>query len=193
MTMPNARNRICDATRSIIANDGVAGLSMRRIAAEVGVSATAIYRHFEDKNALVRAVVDEGFSLLEQRLRRACKGQAGTRSILAILDGYVDFALAHPNYYDVMFLVPRQDVRRYPDDFQRRESTSFNLLRDLVSEAIAGGDFKSDDSLETALTLWSHVHGFVSLYRCGRFGDHPVRFRKACRRSVQRLIDGLAS
>jgi AcrR family transcriptional regulator len=174
-------------------NEGVDGISMRRIAAKVGVTPTAIYRHFTDKNALVAAIVDEGFSILENKMRRAARGRTDRDMLMRLLDGYADFALAYPRYYDFMFLLPRTDVRRYPDDFRRRESATFNILLDVVSDTIESGEFTQDDALEASLTIWSHAHGFVSLYRCGRFGDHPVRFRRSFRRSLQRLFDGLAS
>ncbi len=191
--MADVRKRICDATRAVFMNEGADGISMRRIAADVGITPTAIYRHFTDKSALIAAIVDEGFSILENKMRRAARGRTGRDTLKRLLDGYSDFALAYPQYYDFMFLLPRTGVRRYPDDFRRRESATFNILLDMVSETIESGEFKHDDALETSLTIWSHVHGFVSLYRCGRFGDHPVRFRSSFRRSLQRLFDGLAS
>lgn len=193
VNMTDVRKRICDATRTVFKNEGAGGISMRRIAADVGITPTAIYRHFTDKSALIAAIVDEGFSILEHKMLRAAKGPTGRDTLMRLLDGYVDFALAYPQYYDFMFLLPRTDVRRYPEDFRRRESDSFNILSDLVSETIESGEFRQDDALETSLTIWSHVHGFVSLYRCGRFGDHPVRFRRSFRRSLHRLFDGLAS
>lgn len=191
--MEDRRTQICEAARTIFVDEGVDGISMRRIAADVGITPTAIYRHFADKSALVAAIVDEGFSILENKMRRASKARTGRDTLMRLLDGYVDFALAYPQYYDFMFLLPRTDVRRYPDDFRRRESATFNILLDLVSETIESGEFRQDDALETSLTIWSHVHGLASLYRCGRFGDHPVRFRRSFRRSLQRLFDGLAS
>jgi len=193
VNMADVRKRICDATRTVFMNEGAGGISMRRIAANVGITPTAIYRHFTDKNALVAAIVDEGFSILENKMRRATRSRTGRDTLMRLLDGYADFALAYPQYYDFMFLLPRTGVRRYPDDFRQRESATFNILLDIVSETIEGGEFRQDDVLETSLTIWAHVHGFVSLYRCGRFGDHPVRFRRSFRRSLQRLFEGLAS
>ncbi len=193
VNMEDTRTQICEAARTIFAKEGVDGISMRRIAADVGITPTAIYRHFTDKNALVAAIVDEGFAILENKMRQTPRGRTGRETLMRLLDGYTDFALAYPQYYDFMFLLPRTDVRRYPDDFRRRESATFNILLDLVSETIQSGEFKQDEALETSLTIWSHAHGFMSLYRCGRFGDHPVRFRRSFGRSLQRLFDGLAS
>ena len=189
--MSDVRERIWDATRTIFESEGVGGISMRRIAADVGITPTAIYRHFADKSALVAAIVDEGFLILEKHMARARKAGTGVEKLARLMNGYIDFALSYPQYFDYMFLLPRPDVRRYPEDFRRGESASFNILAGLVSEAIDTGEFSTDDVLDTALTIWAHAHGFVSLYRCGRFGDHPVRFRKAFRRSMQRLFDGL--
>lgn len=190
--MDGRRTQICEVARTIFANEGADGISMRRIAADVGITPTAIYRHFTGKAALVAAIVDEGFSILEMNMRRAQKARTAGKALMGLLECYIDFALKHPQYFDFMFLLPRKDARRYPDDFRRRESATFNILLDLVSDAMERGEFRKDDALETSLTIWSHGHGFACLYRSGRFGDHPKRLRMAFRRSMERLFKGLA-
>ncbi len=190
--MADTRTRICGAARAIFVSEGVDGISMRRVAADVGISPTAVYRHFNGKAALLAAVVEEGFSILEAGMRRARRAGTAREALLRLLECYVDFAVKHPQYFDFMFVLPRADARRYPDDFQRRESATFNILMDLVAKAMERGELRSDDVLETSLTIWSHAHGLACLHRSGRFGDHPRRLRAAFRRSMQRLLLGLA-
>jgi hypothetical protein len=74
-----------------------------------------------------------------------------------------------------------------------RESTTFNTLVDLILETIESGGLMQEDSSEALLTIWPHVLGFASLYRCGRFVDHAVRFHWSFRRFPQRLFDSMAS
>ena len=77
LTMRDVRFKICDATRTILSTEGIEGLSMRRVAAAVGVTPTAIYRHFADKDELVAAIVDEGFAMLTHYLRPKSKDDRG--------------------------------------------------------------------------------------------------------------------
>ena len=189
--MLSVREQIRESARSIFVDEGVAGISMRRVAAEVGVTPTAIYRHYPDKAALITAIVDEGFALLEAKLRRASKGLDGVQALRRLLDAYVDFAIAHPSYYDAMFVLPRKDARRFPDDFQAGASHTFNIVMDIVADAVEQGELRADDVLEVSLTIWAQAHGLAALYRSGRFGEHPRRFRQSAQRAVQRLFDGL--
>ena len=163
---------------------------MRRIADKVGVTPTAIYRHFTNKDELVSAIVSEGFTILTNYVRQGRKGRSRTTLVL-MFERYFDFAIDYPQYYDLMFLVSRSDARRFPDDFHSRESAAFNVVFDVVSELIESGKLKQDDGLEVTLTLWSLAHGLVSLHRCGRFGSNPEKVRKILNRSLNRLIDGL--
>jgi len=189
--MDDRRTQIREAARTIFLSEGVDGISMRRVAADVGITPTAVYRHFDGKADLVAAIVDEGFLILEENMRRALGARTRRGTLLKLLESYIDFAIEHPQYFDFMFVLPRKDARRYPDGFRRRESATFNILLDLVSGAMECGEFKKDGALETSLTIWSHVHGLACLYRAGRFGDHPQRLRTAFRRSMKRLFEGL--
>ncbi len=179
-------------TASLIFNQtGVEGVTMRRIANELGVTPTAIYRHFTNKEELVDVIVSEGFSILERILRKAYKQETGFSAIKKLLRSYLDFSLKYPRYFDLMFLAPRSDARRFPNDFQSRKSTAFNLLLDVVTSMMEDGKLKDDDALEVSLTIWAQTHGLATLYRGGRFGKDPARIRAILDRSTQRLVDGL--
>ena len=93
--------------------------------------------------------------------------------------------------YDLMFLVPRQGTRRFPEDFHRRESTAFNHVVEVVATLMEKGVLKLGDSFELSLTLWAQIHGLVALYRCGRFGEDSARFRKTVRRCTNHVLEGL--
>ena len=191
--MQDTRSKISATARTIFASEGVDGISMRRIAAEVGITPTAIYRHFADKGALIDAVVDEGFSLLEAKLLRASKGVSGKDALRVLGRCYIDFAVAHPRYFDCMFLAIRTGARRYPSDFEQRKAATFNIVMDVIAAAMADGELKEDDVLKTGMAVWSLVHGLAALYRGGRFGEHPGRFRKVYEESFARLLEGLAA
>src|SRR5919106_3089193 len=95
---------LLEATLRTIQRDGVEAVTLRGVGRDVGVSRTALYRHFADKSALLRAVAREGFRMLRLALvdawERGGKGRAGFE---AMGRAYVGFAVANPSHYRVMF------------------------------------------------------------------------------------------
>jgi len=181
------RTKILNAARRLHDDRGDEGVSMRNIAAELGVSATAIYRHYRNKEAVMGAVVEQGFALLLDYLTRD-----GQPDVIAFMMRFLDFALDEPRLYDVMFLRARPGVRRYPEDFAAHKSPSFDAARQAVEREMREGKLRRDDALETTLTIWSHAHGLISMYTLGRFGDDAAAFRLIYRRAIRRLYRGIA-
>jgi hypothetical protein len=107
------------------------------------------------------------------------------------MEGYIDYALARPRLFDYVFARPRPGARRYPADFRARKSPTLNVIADELSEGIRTGDLRKADVWEIAFGLWAHVHGYVALYRAGRIDLSEKRFREMCRRSMERLMNGL--
>lgn len=79
---------------------------MRRIAAQVGITPTAIYCHFADKQALIDAIVDEGFSRFENKLLRVSRGRQGLDALRALGRCYIDIVVSHPRYFHHAHPVP---------------------------------------------------------------------------------------
>ncbi|MCA9562540.1 MAG: TetR/AcrR family transcriptional regulator, partial [Myxococcales bacterium] len=93
------RDRILAASRSIFLDEGLDALSMRRVAQEVGISAMTIYIYFENRQAIVLALLREGLALLEHRLVEATKSDDPMSRIDDLSKAYLDFAEEHPRYY----------------------------------------------------------------------------------------------
>ena len=190
--MPTSKARIIKAAKAIHASAGEDRLSMRRIAARLGVTAPAIYHHFVNRNAILEAISDEGFERLVGRVERRSRGHGPVQQCLDTLVSYREFALDEPHVFAVMFLARRPRARQFPDDFAARRSAAFSLLEDQVSAAMNAGELRKDAANEVALTLWAHAHGLVLLQRSGRFGGGLASYRRAFDRSLRRLIRGLA-
>ncbi len=173
-------------------SEGYGRLSMRRLAQEVALSPMAVYRHFPGRAALLDAVAEAGFHRLEAALGARDDRATPHARIEALLDAYADFALAEPHLFELLFLTERRGIRRFPEDFERQRSRSFRLLQADVEACMESGTLRRDDSLETSLALWSFGHGLVSLQRVGRLGADPAPFRALFRRSLARLLAGLA-
>ncbi|MGA8438610.1 MAG: TetR/AcrR family transcriptional regulator [Candidatus Sulfotelmatobacter sp.] len=184
--------RIYQCALGILEAEGPKAVSMRRVAKEVGVTAMAIYHHFPNREALLTAVVDSEFAQLAQYFGRLNGKRSFEAAMTHIMDGYIEYALAHPRIFDYVFSTPRVGARRFPDDFRARRSPTLNLTADTVALWMKLGKLKRDDPWEIAIELWAHVHGYLTLWRAGRFDLSEDEFRKLVRRSLGRLLHGLA-
>lgn len=165
---------------------------MRRVAKEIGITPMAIYHHFPNRETMLHAVVDSEFERLVDFFAQRKGGPSFERSMLHIMDGYIDYALAHPRIFDYVFSVPRPGARRFPDDFRARRSPTLNLIADAVSSWMKLGKLTRDDTWEIAMELWALAHGYLALWRGGRFHLSEDEFRKLVHRSLRRLLYGLA-
>lgn len=191
--MPPSRDRILAAARRIHRTEGVAGLSLRAVAREVGLTPMAIYRHFEGKDALLMALVAEGFAELEAVFAKAVDARTPLKAIERLLLAYGDFALAEPEAFELMFLIRRPAVPEAPASLRTSPSSSFEVAISAVREAIEAGDLKPGDPAEIILTAWATVHGLIALHLTGRFGGNSEAFRATYRRTVKRLMGMLAA
>ncbi len=144
--------------------DGVAKLSLRALAAEVGVSPTAVYRHFEDKSALLAAIACDGFVGLTQNMLKYL-GQEPCDALSALKRigiGYVDYAIHHPAHYRLMFGQRMVERARYPDLYQA-SNISFATLRNTIKRGIDEKIFRDLPLEIMTMTAWSLVHGMAML------------------------------
>jgi AcrR family transcriptional regulator len=183
--------RIAETALKLLETGGEDGVSMRRVAAAVGITPMAIYHHFADRRALLNFVVDREFTKYSESLQATPRRGTYESQILTCMDAYIDYAFAHPRIFDYVFAEPRPGARRFPEDFRARRSPTLNPVADLLQKAMEAGYLKQDDVWELAMELWAHTHGYVSLYRGGRFDLPEKEFRALVRRSIRRMIHGL--
>ena len=184
--------RIYQCALRILEAEGPQAVSMRRVAKEADITAMAIYHHFPSREALLSAVVDSEFEQLVGFFSASNGKQGFEAAMIHLLDGYIDYALAHPRIFDYVFSMPRPGARRFPDDFRARRSPTLNITADIVSSWMKLGKLKRDDLWEIAMELWAHVHGYLALWRAGRFHLSEDEFRKLVHRSLRRLLHGIA-
>jgi AcrR family transcriptional regulator len=192
----DTRGAILDAGRDLYLEGGLAGLSMRKVAQRVGLSATAIYRHYTDKEDLVLAVCEKGFSRFAQYLSRGLQGETPKERMALSAVAYLDFALEQRGYYEVMFMTPPRQLGMSRLEARAHEeiSPSFNYLVDRVRECMEVGDIAPGNPGLTAGIIWSHCHGLVSLWLNGlmaaAFPDQ-VAFATFYQHAYGRLYAGL--
>jgi AcrR family transcriptional regulator len=183
--------RIADTALKLLETGGEDGVSMRRVAAAVGITPMAIYHHFADRRALLNFVVDREFTKYSETFQALPRRGTYESQILSCMDTYIDYAFAHPRIFDYVFAQPRPGARRFPEDFRARRSPTLNPVADLLQKAMEAGYLKQDDVWELAMEFWAHTHGYISLYRGGRFDLPEKEFRALVRRSIRRMIHGL--
>jgi AcrR family transcriptional regulator len=183
--------RIADVALKLLEKEGPENVSMRRVAQSVGITPMAIYHHFENREALLNFVVDREFAKFLGYIERNPSRRSYEARLMGCMDSYVDYAFERPCIFDYVFSQPRLNARRYPDDFRARRSPTLNPIADMVHDAMEAGYLKKDDVWEIALELWAHTHGYIALYRGGRFHLSEAEFRTLVRRSLRRLLHGL--
>ena len=147
-----------------IAQEGVQALTLRSVGARVGVSRTALYRHFDDKAALLARVAEEGFRRLHAALVASLSSASATSAdpLPAMAEAYVRFARANPSHYQTMFGGFLADWSRYPD-LIRHADAAFAVLFDTVREQQTLGKLGPADPVELAEITWAMSHGIATL------------------------------
>lgn len=185
MSQPT-RNRIFAAARDLFDREGLDGISMRRIAEAVALTPMAIYRHYADKEALIDALMLDGFAVWEARVAAIAEDDP-VAWLQRLGDAFLDFALTEPRRYEAAFLLPARGARRYPGDFAAGRSPAVEMLQARVAQAIARGAMGGASVLEIALNIAALAQGLVSMYRAGRF-ESEAAFRAAYARAMAHCL-----
>lgn len=189
--MADLRSDILDRARHLLVTEGYADLSMRRIARAVGCSATSIYLHFENKDALVHTLIDVGFEGLNTRLQEAAEAHVDPAGRLeALARAYVAFGRENPEYYEVMFQLHPQRMARYPVEAYRRARRNLELLEAAIVDGTAAGAFSAPAPEVTAHVMWASMHGVVSLLVAQRV-DVRIDADALVEAAVRHVVDGV--
>ncbi|WP_404951335.1 TetR/AcrR family transcriptional regulator [Streptomyces sp. ARC12] len=148
------------AARELLEEDGSAGLSLRAVARRAGVSATAPYRHYADREALVSAVAAEGYRELAEHLVRAHPAPSTPDELAAVAVAYVRFALEHPALFRAMFAEPCDPTS------EERVAATEAISR--YVRTIVGATFPGVDADALSTTVWALVHGLAFLHLDGK-------------------------
>ncbi|NIM51196.1 MAG: TetR family transcriptional regulator [Gemmatimonadales bacterium] len=171
---------ILEAARDLLAEKGLQGLSMRQVADLVGVSATAIYHYFENKDELVRRVVQLGFHQFGEYLKEAAEThpRGSLERVRALGEAYLQFALENQTYFRVLFSI-QHPAPASLDELP--EGGGYGLLRQAVVDAVSAGTMREADPDVVVMYLWSIAHGLLTLTmacdleRCPEFGPGSRR------------------
>ena len=182
-----SREAVFSAAKAVLDREGAERLTIRKVAARAGLSPMAIYRHFTDKDALLNALMADGFAAWE-KIVRSLRARDPMVWLEDLSEAFLDFALAQPHRFDAAFFLPAPKARQYPDDFAAGRSPVVAMIMARIDQAKAAGRFADKPSLEVALALTAMAQGMVSMQRANRFSSEQqfkALFRTALRHCLE--------
>jgi AcrR family transcriptional regulator len=170
------RGKILQSARELFMARGFEHTSIRNIAEKIDYSPTTIYLYFKDKDDVFYALHQEGFTLLNQYFKSLVLVADPFERLKAISKAYIQFAIENGEYYDLMFIVrsPMNALEDQDRSEWKEGDNAFKFLVGTIQECIGKGYFKDMHTEILAFTVWSMVHGIVSLEirnRCRVVGE----------------------
>jgi AcrR family transcriptional regulator len=175
----NLRQTLLNLALSQIEQSGPEAVSLAALARDLGVSQSAPYRHFQDKEQLLTAVATESFKMFVVTLRNSTEGLSGRRAVAAMAKAYVAFGKARPGLYNLMFASGIVAGASENDEVKTIARESFSLLVESLAPSRA--------RKLRALRIWAGLHGAVMLNRENLFEYHIADT------SIDELIDDIVA
>ncbi|GAB3174581.1 TetR/AcrR family transcriptional regulator [Telluribacter humicola] len=163
------RELILRAASKIFMEDGFEKTSIRKIADAIEYSPATIYLYYRDKNELLHGLHVEAFQKMMQEFAQVVPISDPFARLVEMGHQYIKFGTHNPELYNLMFLMdaPMEAIacrNEIWDDGLR----AFDALRVVVADCIKAGYFKETDVETISMTIWSYIHGLVTIYLKGR-------------------------
>jgi AcrR family transcriptional regulator len=181
------RRTLLDASLDLIAREGLEAFSMREVARRAGVSHQAPYHYFSDREAILAAIVAEGFQRLRDDMAAAREAADGAPARLnAIGKAYLDFAVGHPAHFKLMFRSELVRAEKHESAGECAQS-AFDVLVSTASEAAGAPD------PTFVLTAWSLAHGLATLLLEGKLEKKFGNSKRAQLAAAHAVLDSFAA
>jgi AcrR family transcriptional regulator len=183
--------KMLNAARVLFVEYGYEAVTMRAIAKKIGYSATAIYLHFKDKEALVQELCTADMQSLSAAFQRIARVADPIERLRRIGRAYAEFGLKNPNHYRLMFMTPHPAFEPECDEVEKGnpEKDAYAFLTGTVADALRSKRIHHDltDVELIAQTVWAGVHGVVSLH-IAKAHDPWVKWR-AVKKRIDLMIE----
>ncbi|TPV93825.1 MAG: TetR/AcrR family transcriptional regulator [Myxococcales bacterium FL481] len=172
----NFRESIISASVELGSQLGEDGLTMRGIASKLGVSATALYQHFDSKSAILREIRFHGVDRLWGAIGATATIDDPYARTVAIAERYLEFAIANPWLYTVLMEHEQVDWSSLDEAEMQRMIRPLLFVQETLKQGQRCGAWRGElDPEMGAFRLWTAVHGLSSLIINGRLDErHPV-------------------
>lgn len=191
------KKEILDSALKFIIDDGFHNLSMRKLASQLGMTATKIYYYFSNKDEINLMIRMRGFEMLYQRLLKCTTQKRDPlRKLRAMIHVYFEFGISYPNYYDIMFNLHTPKYLDYVgtdlEDVAHTEKEAslrtYSLTTTVIAELMNLHGVKDLERVRLrAIQLWCEVHGIISLHNSKllrEIDDNPAKL-------INTLIEGV--
>ena len=159
------RAEILDAAKQLFVEEGYEATTIRRIAAKLGVSSTALYVYFPDKDAILVEICNSTFAGLVQGLDDVRRDANDPLDALAMsLEQYIRFGLDHPNEYELTFVARRsKELQKLKPENEKLGMQAYGRFYDCVDAVVQAGLTNTPDTHRLTQQLWAAIHGLVVL------------------------------
>ena len=192
----NVKTALIEAAKTILMTEKAQNLTLRRLAKEVGVTPTAVYNHFSDKDALIVAVKTEGFELYNEYIRQHCTETEDPEKMLLQLGiGYYYFSREFPSQFEILFnytVSPEAIIQELVETSCQSEEQLRDVLRRIFEKY--GREYNDETLVKACLMAWTQIHGLVMLITAGSIRataecqGWPERFSLVDDKEVEQLI-----
>jgi AcrR family transcriptional regulator len=161
----NLRAELLDTAIEHLHEQGAEELSLRALARAIGVSQTAPYRHFADKNELLAAMATRGYRnlLCAHRKASAATSDCPSEQLLTFAHTYVDYAASNPRLFKLMFGPAVQPADKYPE-LRAASRETLQRVQEILQAGIDQAMFRQlDDLTYMANAAWAGIHGLATL------------------------------
>jgi len=189
------KGRLLTEARDLYLEEGFARFSLREVARRAGVSAAAVYRHYESKEDLLRQVCAAVLQIFYSYLVRCLSEPTPRARLASCATLYRRFGIENTRDYRVIFMGAAEEFAALaPSSEVDERAPTFQILVDRVRECMAAGVLREENADAVATVIWAHVHGLVSLRLSGHLGriGGDAEFASFYERATDRLVEGLA-
>ena len=176
----NLRAALVEAAAELARVEGPSGVVLREVGRRTGVSHTAAYRHFADRDELLEAVAQLGMERLETAMRDGMAtirsrdpAVAARRRLAEVGRAYVHFALDEPGLFEVAFA-----AKELPDDGSEAGGP-YGVLQGALDDLVESGVLTRARRRGADIVCWAGVHGFAMLHLRGPLAEVPAEQREA--------------
>ena len=152
---------ILDEAMAQVERDGANRLSLRAVAAALGLAPNALYRYYADRDALLAAVADEGARLLLAAVEDAARGREGADAVRSLAASYLGFARTRPALYGTVMT-----EHAYPAGSSPALEDLWDFATGLLGKVAGEGA-----AAEATVAVWGLLHGAAGLEQAGGFGE----------------------